>query len=44
VNKREKVLRLLDESQTPGHTPAAFFIHFPPDCHRGQAAIDKHLE
>jgi len=43
VNKREKVLSLLDTSQTPGYIPAAFFIHFPPECHRGQAAIDKHL-
>jgi uroporphyrinogen decarboxylase len=44
MNKREKVLSLLDKSQTPGYVPAAFFLHFPPDCHRGQAAIDKHLE
>jgi uroporphyrinogen decarboxylase len=43
VNKREKVLSLLDKSQPPGYVPAAFFIHFPPECHRGQAAIDKHL-
>jgi len=44
MNKREKVLSLLDASQTPSYVPAAFFIHFPPDCRRGQAAIDKHLE
>jgi uroporphyrinogen decarboxylase len=43
VNKREKVLNLLDSNQTPGYIPAAFFLHFPPECHRGQAAIDKHL-
>jgi uroporphyrinogen decarboxylase len=43
VNKREKVLGLLDTSQPPDYVPAAFFIHFPPDCRRGQAAIDKHL-
>ena len=43
VNKREKVLSLLDKSQTPDYVPAAFFIHFPPECHRGQPAIDKHL-
>jgi uroporphyrinogen decarboxylase len=43
VNKREKVLSLLDENRTPGYVPAAFFIHFPPECHRGQAAINKHL-
>ena len=44
MNKREKVLSLLDESQSPGYVPAAFFIHFPPDCRSGQAAINKHLE
>jgi uroporphyrinogen decarboxylase len=44
VNKREKVLSLLDKSQPPGTIPAAFFIHFPPDCRSGQAAIDKHVE
>jgi uroporphyrinogen decarboxylase len=44
MNKREKVLSLLDESQSPGYVPAAFFIHFPPDCRSGQAAIDKHVE
>jgi uroporphyrinogen decarboxylase len=43
MNKRERVLRLLDENLVPDYVPAAFFIHFPPDCHRGQAAIDKHL-
>jgi uroporphyrinogen decarboxylase len=44
MNKREMVLSLLDKSQVPGHIAAAFFLHFSPDCHRGQAAIDKHLE
>jgi uroporphyrinogen decarboxylase len=44
VSKRETVLRLLDETRTPGSIPAAFFLHFPPAYHRGQAAIDKHLE
>lgn len=43
MNKREKVLNLLDEGLTPDYIPAAFFIHFPAECHRGQAAIDKHL-
>ena len=43
MNKREKVLSLLDKSQAPGYIPAAFFLHFPRDCHRGQPAIDKHL-
>jgi uroporphyrinogen decarboxylase len=44
MRKREKVLSLLDPTQTPTYTPAAFFLHFPAACHRGQAAIDKHLE
>ncbi len=44
MNKREVVLSLLDESRVPETVPAAFFLHFPPECHRGQAAIDKHLE
>jgi uroporphyrinogen decarboxylase len=43
VNKREKVLSLLDPNQGPSYIPAAFFLHFSPDCHRGQAAIDAHL-
>lgn len=44
MDKRETVLRLLDETRTPDYVPAAFFLHFPPEYHRGQAAIDKHLE
>jgi uroporphyrinogen decarboxylase len=44
VNKREKVLSLLYENQSPSYIPAAFFIHFPPHYRSGQAAIDKHLE
>lgn len=44
MNKREAVLSLLDSGSTPGYTPAAFFLHFDPMYHRGQAAVDKHLE
>ncbi|HSB79816.1 MAG TPA: uroporphyrinogen decarboxylase family protein [Candidatus Methylomirabilis sp.] len=44
MNKREAVLGLLDPGSTPGYTPAAFFLHFDPMYHRGQAAVDKHLE
>jgi len=43
-NKRQLVLDLLDESKTPGHVPAAFFIHFAEDEHVGPPAIDKHKE
>jgi len=44
VSKREVVLSLLDDTRAPDYVPAAFFIHFPGEYHRGQAAIDKHLE
>jgi len=44
MNKRDLVLSLLDESVETPYTPAGFFIHFDPEFHRGQAAIDKHLE
>jgi uroporphyrinogen decarboxylase len=44
MNKREAVLSLLDPTQKPPYTPAAFFLHFDPAYHKGQAAVDKHLE
>ena len=44
MNKREVVLSLLDGTITTAHIPAGFFIHFDPNFHHGQAAIDKHLE
>jgi uroporphyrinogen decarboxylase len=44
MNKRELVLQVLDESKQQTYIPAAFFLHFDPKFHRGQAAIDKHLE
>ena len=44
MNKRENLLSLLDKKQRPAWTPAAFFLHFAPDYHAGQAAIEKHLE
>lgn len=48
MNKREAVMSLVDTNITPvnatGYTPAAFFLHFDPAFHRGQPAIDKHLE
>ena len=44
MNKREAVLSLIDENQAVPYTPAAFFLHFPPEYHTGQAAVDKHLE
>jgi uroporphyrinogen decarboxylase len=44
MNKRDAMLRLLDPSYRQESVPAAFFLHFDPAFHRGQAAIDKHLE
>jgi uroporphyrinogen decarboxylase len=34
----------LEEDTRWDYVPAGFFIHFDETCHRGQAAIDKHLE
>jgi uroporphyrinogen decarboxylase len=34
---------LAKEDPPPPYVPAAFFLHFPPAFHSGQAAVDKHL-
>ena len=44
MNKRETVQSLLESGTTTPYIPAAFFLHFDPLYHQGQAAIDKHLE
>lgn len=44
MNKRERLLNLLSGETVPDGVPAAFFLHFPRECHAGQAAIDKHVE
>jgi len=44
MNKRDAVLNLLDSSKPTNYIPAAFFLHYNPVFHRGQAAVDKHLE
>ena len=44
MKKRDAVLSLLEPGRKPEYTPAAFFLHFDPAYHRGQAAVDKHLE
>ena len=44
MSKREAVLNLLDKNKRPDYIPAAFFLHFGQAYHRGQAAVDKHLE
>ena len=43
-NKREVMLDLLNRNKPQEYTPAAFFLHFDKSQHRGQPAIDKHLE
>ena len=44
MTKRDAVLSLLSPNSQPPYVPAGFFLHFDPSCHRGSAAIDKHLE
>ena len=44
VNKREIVQMLVDTDNNLPYIPSAFFLHFDQQNHRGQAAIDKHLE
>ncbi len=43
INKRDVMLGLA-HGEKPPYTPAAFFLHFDPAFHRGEAAVDKHLE
>ena len=44
MNKREVMFSLLDPHKQPDCIPAAFFLHFDPSYHRGQSAVEKHLE
>ena len=44
MDKRDALLGLLDSSRRQDYVPAAFFLHFDPAFHRGQAAVDKHIE
>jgi uroporphyrinogen decarboxylase len=44
MNKRDTMLRLIQDETSPDYIPAAFFLHFDSNYHQGQAAIDKHLE
>lgn len=44
MNKREGILNLTNTQNKTDYIPAAFFMHFDPAYHQGQAAIDKHLE
>ena len=44
MNKRDRMLSLLQGDGGGTYVPAAFFLHFEKSCHRGRPAIDKHLE
>ncbi|MBN1967715.1 MAG: hypothetical protein JW910_23870 [Anaerolineae bacterium] len=44
MNKRDLMFSLIDNETPTPVIPAAFFLHFPADCHTGQAAVDRHLE
>jgi uroporphyrinogen decarboxylase len=44
MNRRDLMLNLISENPVPGTIPSGFFMHFDPAHHRGQAAVDKHLE
>ena len=44
ASKRDVLLGLLESTRKPQYVPAAFFLHFDPAFHKGQAAVDKHLE
>lgn len=44
MQKREIMLDLIHGRAPAGYTPAAFFLHFDPQYHTGQAAIDRHLQ
>ena len=41
---RDRINEVLVSSAERGYVPAAFFLHFDPECRRGQAAVDKHIE
>jgi uroporphyrinogen decarboxylase len=44
LNKRDMMLGLGKSALPAGYVPAAFFLHFDAAHHRGQAAVDRHLE
>ncbi len=44
MNKRDLMLSLIHDTDTPDTIPAAFFLHFDNAYHQDQAAIEKHLE
>jgi len=41
MNKRDLLLSVLESGKPQEYVPAAFFTHFPPEYHGGQAAVEK---
>jgi uroporphyrinogen decarboxylase len=44
MRKCDIMLSFVGGAAPAGYTPAAFFLHFGSQYHRGQAAIDRHLQ
>jgi uroporphyrinogen decarboxylase len=44
MNHRDTLLDLIHHQAATASIPAAFFMHFDPAYHQGQAAVDKQLE
>jgi len=44
MNRRDSLLDLIHNQGAADYVPAAFFMHFDPAYHQGQAAVDKQLQ
>jgi len=44
MTRREIMLDVVSGRSGDGYVPAAFFLHFDPKFHKGQAAVNRHLE
>ena len=44
LNKRDRVLALLDENSESHYIPGGFFLHFNPEYRKGKSAVEKHIE
>jgi uroporphyrinogen decarboxylase len=44
MTRRDQILQLVATEKPQVGTPAAFFLHFPPEFRSGRAAVDKHVE
>lgn len=43
MTKRERVIAAINKQETDG-VPSGFFIHFPHDCIKGEAAVKAHVK